>query len=52
MILHALFVLFHKPVTKMFKITVRNSFTTVQYRIDGNKAKYEACKQGTRAKSS
>ena len=42
--------LFHKPVTKFLKITARNSFTTVQYRINGNKTKYEAVSKGQEQK--
>jgi hypothetical protein len=50
MILHAQFFLFHKPLRKFFKITARNSFTTVQYRINGNKTKYEAVSKGQEQK--
>jgi len=53
MILHALFFfLFHEPVTEIFKITTRNTFTTVRYKINGNKAKYEAVRKGQEQKRS
>jgi hypothetical protein len=50
MILHALFFLFHRPVKGIFKITTHNSCTTVQYRINGNKAKFEAVSKGQQQK--